>query len=383
MREDSGNYGSNGDFSVQVLEKALSMKGLDCTSLTNANFPEVFRTLHKQNAFICNKGSHWYTIRKVDDEWYDMNSFNDAPKFIPELILADELRTLLLDGLSIYLVIGVLPPPSKERNCSVDGKWIRIRGDEEGDLQAALELSMQKSSPPPQREESKSTSSSSSLYPSVQQIESKPLVLPSRTPILGSYPNISGSQIQSSSNLPTISNLSTSNLPTSRPLNTTSNIYSPSVPIGNENLTTEQQTIWMHQSFGRCLTMMERLNARLIAVESNIGNVRAKQSGNFSSLSSASPCVLLKNMFDPKVEKASNWVQVSRDYVCELCSQFGSVAHIYLDQHSEGFVYVKMDSVSSAQKLFNALHQRSFANRSIIVEYIAESIYYQRFPEAK
>jgi len=33
----------------------------------------------KEQAFICNKGNHWFAVRKVHDVWYNLNSTNMTP----------------------------------------------------------------------------------------------------------------------------------------------------------------------------------------------------------------------------------------------------------------------------------------------------------------
>jgi len=97
----------------------------------------------------------------------------------------------------------------------------------------------------------------------------------------------------------------------------------------------------------------------------------------------ASPCVWLKHMFDPESETEPNWENDIRDDVNAECSKFGSLIHIYVDKHSQGFVYLKFGSIPAAQNAINALNGRWFAGRQIVADFVAESVYHHRFPESK
>jgi hypothetical protein len=43
---------------------------LDCRLPLN---PNGARFLRKEQAFICNLSSHWLTIRKIGEDWYNFN----------------------------------------------------------------------------------------------------------------------------------------------------------------------------------------------------------------------------------------------------------------------------------------------------------------------
>jgi len=147
MAEESVNVGDDGNFSIQVLMKALHAKNLDCKPVTSTNFDSVFSSLHFQDAFILNRGAHWFTVRKIEGEWYNLNSVLPQPKHIPELYLAHELKSLTESGHAVYLVEGKLPPIPATKECTSDGRWIRIKGDDEGDLELAIQASLAVSTP--------------------------------------------------------------------------------------------------------------------------------------------------------------------------------------------------------------------------------------------
>eukprot|EP01025_Chloroclados_australasicus_P056998 TRINITY_DN70982_c0_g1_i1.p2 TRINITY_DN70982_c0_g1~~TRINITY_DN70982_c0_g1_i1.p2 ORF type:complete len:205 (+),score=43.08 TRINITY_DN70982_c0_g1_i1:54-617(+) len=81
------------------------------------------------------------------------------------------------------------------------------------------------------------------------------------------------------------------------------------------------------------------------------------------------PCLLLKGMFNPEEETEADWDLDIKEDVGEECSKHGDVIHIFVDKYSKGFVYVRMDSVESAQRAMQALHGRWFAGKQIVAGY--------------
>jgi len=92
-----------------------------------------------------------------------------------------------------------------------------------------------------------------------------------------------------------------------------------------------------------------------------------------------SRCLLLKNMFNPDEEEGLGWDQEIKSDVMEECSKYGQIQHIYVEQYSQGFVFVKFDSIESAQRAATALHGRWFAKKQIMVEYLPEAAYHTKF----
>jgi len=77
--DDSGNY------NVQVLEKALNMYGANLKLLKKRqaiNYVEQGNTTVE--ALIFNSSTHWFSIRKINGIWFNLNSTNELPG--PEII---------------------------------------------------------------------------------------------------------------------------------------------------------------------------------------------------------------------------------------------------------------------------------------------------------
>ncbi|MCO5611734.1 hypothetical protein L7F22_065992 [Adiantum nelumboides] len=108
MGEDSSNVSLDGNFSIQVLAKALDVWDLKITSL-DAREVEAAKTNPQQEvAFICHLHDHWFTIRKVGDQWYNFNSLYPAPEHLSNFYLSAFLSSLQSEGWSIFVVRGKL-----------------------------------------------------------------------------------------------------------------------------------------------------------------------------------------------------------------------------------------------------------------------------------
>lgn len=94
------------------------------------------------------------------------------------------------------------------------------------------------------------------------------------------------------------------------------------------------------------------------------------------------PCLVLKNMFDPTTEEDPNFDQEIKEDVVDECSNFGAVKHCYVDKYSHGYVYLKFDTPHSANKAKQALDKRWFAGKMISAESMPIQAYHARFPEA-
>lgn len=246
MAEDSGNISKNGNYSIQVLAKALHSKGLDCILVTEKTLPAVINNLEKETGFICNLGSHWFAIRKVEGDWYNFNSTLKEPQHLTDFYLGSYLESVMAEGYSVYVVKGKYPDIPIDLRASADGRWIRVRGNEDDDLKYALEIS---------KKESKE-SSATTLYPT----SSKML-----------YPNTTNSSSSNSSRYPTVSNPVQS-----APLSTNTK-----TPVLDTTITgppqCQHQIDMMNHYFLQCMQAMEKLNDRLNVVEKNTNMILENQ----------------------------------------------------------------------------------------------------------
>ncbi|KAG9147481.1 hypothetical protein Leryth_007291 [Lithospermum erythrorhizon] len=93
-----------------------------------------------------------------------------------------------------------------------------------------------------------------------------------------------------------------------------------------------------------------------------------------------SECLLLKNMFDPKLETEPDFDLDIKEDVQDECSKFGTLKHIYVDKNSEGLVYLRFEITPAAISAQRALHGRWFAGKMITATYMAPDTYEAKFP---
>lgn len=111
LKEPSSNLDDSGFFSIQVIDRALSVWGLDLV-LYNSPDPVAIAARNDpvaEKAYICNFRGHWLTIRKIGHQWFNLNSLLTGPELISNTYLSLFLKQLLEEGYSIFIVGGILP----------------------------------------------------------------------------------------------------------------------------------------------------------------------------------------------------------------------------------------------------------------------------------
>lgn len=111
LEQPSGNMDDSGYFSVQVISSALKVWELELIPY-NSTEPEALMAQNdpsQMKAYICNYKGHWFTIRKIGKQWFNLNSMLNGPQLISDTYLAMYLAQLLQEGYSIFIVIGALP----------------------------------------------------------------------------------------------------------------------------------------------------------------------------------------------------------------------------------------------------------------------------------
>ncbi|XP_034019432.1 inner nuclear membrane protein Man1 [Thalassophryne amazonica] len=99
---------------------------------------------------------------------------------------------------------------------------------------------------------------------------------------------------------------------------------------------------------------------------------------------SLTPCLKIRNMFDPIMEVGENWDLSIHEAILQKCSDNDGIVHIAVDKNSrEGCVYVKCLSAEYSGKAFKALHGSWFDGKLVTVKYLRLDRYHQRFPQAQ
>ena len=71
--------------------------------------------LVNKTGFICNSSDHWFTLRRIDKAWYNLNSTNRRmPEIISDFYLSAFLIAVKNGGYQIFSVEGKYPESSEE-----------------------------------------------------------------------------------------------------------------------------------------------------------------------------------------------------------------------------------------------------------------------------
>uniref|UniRef100_A0A5B6YTV8 ubiquitinyl hydrolase 1 n=1 Tax=Davidia involucrata TaxID=16924 RepID=A0A5B6YTV8_DAVIN len=125
--EESHNVSMDGDFSIQVLQKALEVWDLQVIPLNCPVAEPAQIDPELENAFICHLQDHWFCIRKVNGEWYNFDSLYAAPEHLSKFYLSAYLDSLKGFGWSIFLVRGNFPkecPITSSEASNGYGQWL-------------------------------------------------------------------------------------------------------------------------------------------------------------------------------------------------------------------------------------------------------------------
>ncbi|XP_063804645.1 ataxin-3 isoform X2 [Pseudophryne corroboree] len=109
MQQPSGNMDDSGFFSIQVISDALRVWGLELILFNSPEYQTLGIDPINERAFICNYKEHWFTVRKLGKQWFNLNSLLTGPELISDTYLALFLAQLQQEGYSIFVVKGDLP----------------------------------------------------------------------------------------------------------------------------------------------------------------------------------------------------------------------------------------------------------------------------------
>ncbi|XP_053331210.1 ataxin-3 isoform X1 [Spea bombifrons] len=88
MQQPSGNMDDSGFFSIQVISDALRVWGLELILFNSPEYQNLGIDPINERAFICNYKEHWFTVRKLGKQWFNLNSLLTGPELISDTYLA-------------------------------------------------------------------------------------------------------------------------------------------------------------------------------------------------------------------------------------------------------------------------------------------------------
>merc|ERR1719443_690650 len=63
----------------------------------------------KETAFVLNKREHWFSLRRIGREWFDLNSCLRTPRHYTDADLRFHIRDAVREGYSVFAVRGDFP----------------------------------------------------------------------------------------------------------------------------------------------------------------------------------------------------------------------------------------------------------------------------------
>merc|ERR1712224_460077 len=109
MQEESSNMDDSGYFSIQVICRALEVWSLGLVQFNSPTASQAREQPTKEKAFICNLQNHWFAIRRLGAQWFNLNSMKSQAEFISDTYLSLLLAQLQTEGYSIFIVRGSFP----------------------------------------------------------------------------------------------------------------------------------------------------------------------------------------------------------------------------------------------------------------------------------
>jgi hypothetical protein len=100
-----------GFFSIQVLQRALKMFEIELIPFASQEpiAKQARNSPESSQAYICNLGLHWFTLRRFGRQYFNLNSLYYVPEFVSTQILQLYLNLIKENGYSVFIVNGTLP----------------------------------------------------------------------------------------------------------------------------------------------------------------------------------------------------------------------------------------------------------------------------------
>lgn len=116
--EESGNVAHDGYFNVSVLMECLRKQHIQCLSTSKPEVCHVLADPSREEGFIFNLNEHWFTIRKVEGIWYNLDSLKPSPVAVSAEQLKNLLTSLSIQGYVSFVArrdVGSLPAPEPQQ----------------------------------------------------------------------------------------------------------------------------------------------------------------------------------------------------------------------------------------------------------------------------
>lgn len=109
----TGNARGDGFFNVQVIRLLLQKMGYSLTPIKGEVGKSIGDTA-KENGYICNKAEHWFALRRIGNEWFDLNSCIPTPAHYTNADIHHHINEAKREGYEVFAVQGDFPRTALE-----------------------------------------------------------------------------------------------------------------------------------------------------------------------------------------------------------------------------------------------------------------------------
>merc|ERR1712032_100196 len=113
---DYGNARADGFFNVQVVQAVLNQAGYEMQPVQGEAVRNAKVDTAKEIAFILNRQEHWFSLRRIGREWFDLNSCLCTPRHYSDADLRFHIRDAVREGYMVFVVQGDFPRCALEEN---------------------------------------------------------------------------------------------------------------------------------------------------------------------------------------------------------------------------------------------------------------------------
>jgi ataxin-3 len=111
-----GNVRADGFFNVEVLRAALTNDGFAMDRIAGDEAKRLLAQPEKQRGFILNKREHWFALRRIAQEWFDLNSCLKTPRHFTDRELASAVNEAFSEGYTVFVVNGPFQQTELDRD---------------------------------------------------------------------------------------------------------------------------------------------------------------------------------------------------------------------------------------------------------------------------
>lgn len=87
VANDSTNVNLGGNFSIDVIRQALQVMGLVCLRRSSEDAKASMNNPCGEKAYLLHLQDHWFAVRKLNGQWFNLNSLEKGPTHISDFYL--------------------------------------------------------------------------------------------------------------------------------------------------------------------------------------------------------------------------------------------------------------------------------------------------------